>query len=73
MLTSEYADSYLSGLFQTMLKVGNVNIDILVAELRYMQQLSSPESSEVSLQHATSLYTLINNMANSSESKDRLR
>lgn len=48
VLTSEYAESHVRDLFQTLLSVGNVTLDVLVDELDHLQQQHSSDSDDAS-------------------------
>jgi hypothetical protein len=73
VLTSEYDESAISGLFHIHLKTGDVTIDSLIDELQFMNDSSSSEVGETLIDRASAIYALLKDMVDTAEDKHSLR
>ena len=73
VLTSEYDESAISGLFHIHLKTGDVTIDFLIDELQFMKDTSFPEVGETLIDRASAIYALLKDMVDTAEDKRSLR
>ena len=71
VLTSEYDESDISGLFDVHLKVPNVTIEFLTDELEYMQNAPNSEPVGAVRERATSIYALLRDMVKSAGDEER--
>lgn len=73
VLTSEYEENVVSGLFYIHLKTGDITIDCLVDELQFLKDGASSEVGETLVDRASGIYALIKEMAHTDEDKKSLR
>ena len=73
VLTSQYDESAISGLFHIHLKTGDVTIDFLIDELKFMKDTSSSGVGETLIDRASAIYALLKDMANTAKEKQFLR
>lgn len=69
VLTSEYDESAVSGLFHLHLKFADVSIDDLIDEL----QEENDSQATTSIDRVSAIYSLLKEMANTTEEKQELR
>jgi hypothetical protein len=73
VLTSKYDESAISGLFHIHLKTGDVTINFLIDELRFIKEASSSEIGETLIDRASAIYALLKDMVDTTEDKRSLR
>ena len=74
VLTSEYDESAISGLFHIHLKTSDVTINFLIDELQFMKDdASSSEVDETLIDRASAIYALLKDMVDTAEDKQSLR
>jgi len=73
ILTSKYDESTISGLFHIHLKTGDVTIDFLIDELRFMKDSSSSAVGETLIDRVSAIYALLKDMVDTTKNKQSLR
>jgi hypothetical protein len=73
VLTSKYDEPTISGLFHIHLKTGDVTIDILIDELRFMKDASPSAVGEALIDRVSAIYALLKDMVDTTKDKQSLR